>query len=61
VGSPGKETTYFGLKTKGALIKFQEANFEAILKPQNFKKGTGVFGSSTRNFMNGLIERQSIR
>jgi hypothetical protein len=57
VGSPGKETTYFGLKTKGALIKFQEANFEAILKPQNFKKGTGIFGAATRKFVNNLLSQ----
>ncbi len=55
VGSPGKETTYFGLKTKDALIKFQEAHFSEILKPANFKRGTGMFGAYTRNFVNSLL------
>lgn len=53
-GSPGKETKLFGMLTKRALIKFQEFYAEAILKPWNFKKGTGYFGPTTRKFVNAL-------
>ncbi len=47
-GSPGKETSYFGVLTKLALIKFQEAHKAAILAPLGLEKGTGIFGPSTR-------------
>jgi hypothetical protein len=50
-GSPGKETIFFGYGMKAALIKFQEAHSDQILKPW-FAKGTGIFGPMTRNFIN---------
>ncbi len=51
-GSKGKENNYFGLKTKQALIKFQEAYAKDILTPQGFKKGTGILGPYTRKIIN---------
>ncbi len=51
-GSPGKETTNYGPSTVNALKKFQEANFEKILAPQGLTKGTGIFGPTTRAFVN---------
>lgn len=46
-GSQGHETTYFGLKTKLALIKFQNAhNIPA----------TGYFGSVTRAIVNNILK-----
>ncbi len=51
-GSPGYETTYFGLATKAALIKFQEAFAVQILTPNNLQKGTGLFGPATRRVIN---------
>jgi hypothetical protein len=50
-GSPGKETTKFGYATKAALIKFQEAHADQILRPW-FTHGTGIFGPMTRGYIN---------
>jgi hypothetical protein len=44
VGSIGHETTYFGLKTKKALIKFQIEN--------KISPSAGYFGIKTRNLIN---------
>lgn len=54
-GSPGKENSHFGLKTKQALIKFQEVHAKDILIPQGFKKGTGILGPYTRKVLNSWI------
>lgn len=51
-GSPGNETNYFGLLTRSALIRFQEAHAAEILAPVGLTKGTGYFGPSTRTFIN---------
>ncbi len=56
VGSAGKETNTFGSATAKALIKFQEANAKTVLKPFNLKKGTGIFGTATRNLVNGMMK-----
>lgn len=55
LGSPGNETTYFGGLTKTALIRFQDAHKQEILAPVGLTKGTGFFGSSTRNKVHGLL------
>ncbi len=51
-GSPGKETTFFGTKTKQALINLQEAHKTEILTPLGLTKGTGIFGTMTRSWVN---------
>ncbi len=51
-GSPGSETTFFGLLTKAALIKFQEAHRLEILLPVQLLYGTGFFGPFTRAYIN---------
>ena len=55
LGSKGKESPYFGAKTKIALIKFQEAYAKDILIPQGLTKGTGNLGTFTRKVLNGWI------
>lgn len=54
-GSLGHETTYFGEKTKQALIKYQELHAKDILTPLGLKKGTGKLGGKTRAYMNMFI------
>ncbi|MDD4804465.1 MAG: InlB B-repeat-containing protein, partial [Candidatus Pacebacteria bacterium] len=54
-GSVGKETNYFGLLTKKALILYQEANAKEILTPLGLKKGTGYFGRATREVINRIF------
>lgn len=51
-GSQGNETNYFGIFTKFALVKFQEAHTSNILAPAGLTKGNGYFGPSTRAFIN---------
>ncbi|MEO7596973.1 MAG: peptidoglycan-binding domain-containing protein, partial [Candidatus Paceibacterota bacterium] len=45
-GSTGNETTYFGLKTKAAVIKFQKA--------KNITPAVGFLGPITRGVMNNV-------
>jgi hypothetical protein len=51
-GSKGNETTYFGPKTKAALIAFQEAHRAEILTNLGLIHGTGILGPSTRAYIN---------
>ncbi|HRH31130.1 MAG TPA: SwmB domain-containing protein [Candidatus Paceibacterota bacterium] len=50
-GSPGKETSFFGAATRAAITKFQEAHAKEILIPVGLKKGTGIFGPSTKKYI----------
>lgn len=59
-GSIGKETKYFGKKTRQALIKFQEAYKSNILESLSLNNGTGLFYSSTRNFINNNSIKASV-
>lgn len=51
-GSPGNETTYYGNLTASAVRRFQESHFAEILSPLGYASGTGICGSSTRNYIN---------
>ena len=50
-GSPGNETERFGAGTKDALIRFQEAHSEILLRPVGLTNGTGIVGELTRKFI----------
>ncbi len=52
-GAPGEETAYFGEKTRGAVIRYQELNKEEILSPLGLSAGTGYVGVSTRQSLTG--------
>ena len=50
----GDITGYFGLKTRAAVIRFQEKYADEILAPSGLKKGTGRVGPSTNTKLNEL-------
>lgn len=43
-GSPGNETIFFGPRTRGAVIRWQEAHAADILTPIGLTNGTGFWG-----------------
>ena len=56
-GSPGKETDFFGPKTRAAVIRFQEKYGKDILSPWNLFRGTGYIGETTLAKINELISK----
>ena len=50
-GARGFETTYFGVRTQAALIRYQNFYRADILTPVGLSVGTGYFGPSTIAFI----------
>jgi len=53
-GAPGYETSYFGSRTKAAVIKFQDKYTAEVLAPVGLSKGTGYWGASSRAKANAI-------
>jgi peptidoglycan hydrolase-like protein with peptidoglycan-binding domain len=54
IGSAGNESTYFGEKTKQAVIRLQNLFAPIILYPVGLNTGSGFVGNSTISFLNTM-------
>lgn len=60
-GSPGLETTYFGLKTKDAVRRFQELHANDVLFPVGLSSGNGFVGLYSRAKLTSVCDLASTK
>jgi S1-C subfamily serine protease len=53
-GSPGNESTYYGVRTQNAVKKFQEKYYSEILASARLSRGTGTVGIATTAKLNAI-------
>lgn len=57
-GAPGEETNLFADRTFNAVVRFQEAYADEVLKPGNLTRGTGFFGTYSQKKAHQLLGTQ---
>lgn len=57
-GSSGLETTYFGVKTRGAVMRFQDLYKGQVLSPAGLTTASGFVGTYTRAKLTSLCEKE---
>lgn len=60
-GSVGQETTYFGLLTQQAVMRFQQKFSQEILVASGVASPTGFVGAATRAKLNALVPKKSVQ
>lgn len=54
-GAPGSETSYFGVRTRAAVLAFQAQHRTEVLTPVGLSAPTGFWGPATRAYANVLV------